>query len=79
MREGFDDVAVLLKRAQREGNTLTKELREETRTSKGVGLPDRPKKGSAGHVRRDTPNFRLRLARELLVASLLLIVKSGGP
>ena len=40
----------------------------------------REKRGSAGHVRRDTPigqivfigNFRRRLARELLVASLLL-------
>ena len=36
MREGFDDVAALLKRAQRDGNTLTKELSEETGTSLSV-------------------------------------------
>ena len=36
MREGLDDVAELLKRAQRDGNTLTKELREETRTPLSV-------------------------------------------
>ncbi|CAK9011214.1 DnaJ protein ERDJ3B (Chaperone protein dnaJ 19) (AtDjB19) (AtJ19) (Endoplasmic reticulum dnaJ domain-containing protein 3B) (AtERdj3B) (Protein SCJ1 homolog ERDJ3B) [Durusdinium trenchii] len=35
LREGFDDVAALLKRAQRDGNTLTKELSEDLRMPKG--------------------------------------------